>query len=48
MWYIRSKLISEGGIEWDGNSGIPGKSIRKFEKANGNYCNTLPFGLKNI
>ena len=41
MWYVQSKLISEGGIKQDGNSGIPGKSILEFGKANGNCCNTL-------
>ena len=36
MWYVRSKLISVGGIKRDENSGIPGKSMREFEKANRN------------
>ena len=41
MWYVWSKLIIEGGIKWDGNSGIPGKSIPEIKKANENCCNTL-------
>ena len=41
MWYVGSKLVSEERIKRDRNSGIPGKSIREFEKANGNCSNTI-------